>query len=42
MKIGVVINHMENPETGVAPAYSELREMAQTAEAVRLFQSEAG
>ena len=33
MKIGVVLNHSENNETGLAPAYSELREMAQTAEA---------
>jgi len=33
MKIGVVINHTENTESGEALSYPELREMAQTAEA---------
>jgi probable F420-dependent oxidoreductase len=32
MKIGVVINHAEDPNTGITPSYSELREMAQAAE----------
>lgn len=32
MKIGVVLNHTENSESGIIPSYSELRDMAQTAE----------
>jgi probable F420-dependent oxidoreductase len=32
MKIGVVINHLEHPDSGVIPTYSEIREMAQAAE----------
>ena len=33
MKIGVVINHMQDSTTGVTPSYAEMRQMAQTAEA---------
>jgi hypothetical protein len=33
MKIGLVINHMENADTGATPSYSEIRTIAQTAEA---------
>lgn len=33
MKIGVVINLMENPASGVTPRYPELRNLAQAAEA---------
>lgn len=33
MKIGVAIDHIEDSESGLAPSYTELREMAQTAEA---------
>ena len=32
MKIGVVINHLEDPDSGATPAYSDIREMAQAAE----------
>ena len=33
MKIGVVINHAQNSVSGLTPAYTELRELAQAAEA---------
>lgn len=33
MKIGLVINHMENTDTNVTPSYSEMRAIAQLAEA---------
>ena len=32
MKIGVVISHVEDSDSGLAPTYTELREIAQTAE----------
>ena len=32
MKIGVVLNHTENSESGIVPSYPELRSMAHTAE----------
>ncbi len=32
MKIGVVINHVQDSDSGVTPAYTEIREMAQAAE----------
>jgi hypothetical protein len=37
MKIGVLIDHAENPKTGAMPAYKQLRGLARTAEAVRLY-----
>src|SRR5215212_8520888 len=33
MKIGVVINHIQNAASGVAPLYTEIRNIAQAAEA---------
>ena len=33
MKIGVVINHLEDSDSGAIPAYTEIREMTQAAEA---------
>ena len=33
MKIGLVINHMENTDTNITPSYSEMRAIAQLAEA---------
>ena len=32
MKIGLVINHTDNPHTGAAPSYTEMRDIAQLAE----------
>lgn len=36
MKIGVIINHAEDTDTGVTPSYSELREIVVTAESAGL------
>ena len=36
MKIGLVINHMENADTGATPSYSEIRTIAQLAESAGL------
>ena len=36
MKIGLVINHMEDTKTGVAPSYSEMRDIAQQADSAGL------
>ena len=36
MKIGLVINHMEDTNTGVAPSYSEMRDIAQQADSAGL------
>ncbi len=36
MKIGVVINHLENSDTGKTPNYPEIRQMAQAADAGNL------
>lgn len=33
MKIGIMINHGEDPESGAVPSYAEMREMAQAVEA---------
>jgi probable F420-dependent oxidoreductase len=33
MKIGLVVNHAQREHTGTTPAYNEIREMAQTADA---------
>ena len=33
MKIGVGIDHFQNSDTGITPAYTEIREMALAAEA---------
>jgi probable F420-dependent oxidoreductase len=36
MKIGIIINHAEDPVTGITPSYNELREIAVTAETAGL------